>query len=161
MFKVDYSEVKEVNGIIAEGFYEVVVNKAELAMTKNGVEHINMWLTIRNDVDQSFKNAIIFNKMWKSKETDNYMVWQLQAVSKAVQLEEGKEYSSIEDWLEALINRIMRVKVVHEEYDGEPQAKVKSYQESKNPTCNHKWEKGKEPVVNSGFQVVEDEDLPF
>lgn len=162
MFKVDYSEVKEQNGIIAEGFYETVIVKAEINISKSGKQFIDMWCTVRNDIEQNYKNVNIFNKLWKSKDTDEYQMWQIQAISKSAQLENGKNYSSIEEWLKDLYNKTIKLKIVHEEYNGEPQPKVKGYYESEYPKLNHKFSKKELEKNNSLIELsINDDDIPF
>lgn len=161
MFKVDYNEVKETNGIIAEGYYEVVVTKAEINNTKEGKEFIDMWLTVRNDVDQQYKNVNVFNKLWKGRDTGNYQMWQIQTISKACELENGKNYANLEEWLKDLYNKTMRIKVSHQDYNGEPQAVVKGYQETKFKDLRHINTKKEESQIPQSFVAIDDDDIPF
>lgn len=158
MFKINYDEVKEMNGVIEKGNYEVFISKAEMSISKSGREHIQLWFTVRNDIKQKYQNVIVFDRLWKSKENDEFQMWQIQAISKACKLENGKNYQSVLQWLEDLKNKTLIIKVGHQEYNNEIQAIVKAYMESDNNKLLHQ---SKEPKQEGTFIVVDTEDTPF
>lgn len=178
-YSVNYDEVSEGSEIIPEGEYECIIKYAGEDSTKGGTVYMGITLVVRNDVDQPCKNKYIWHHIWQKKEPSpadlacsGYSSKQINAVSKAAKLPNGKSYEWLSDWSDELKNRCVRATVEHEEYQGKPQVKVKWINESKFSDCRHKW-KGAEDVQgeeepahpsNDGFQettVLSEEDLPF
>lgn len=160
-FKLDFNDKFE-NGV-ADGIYEVVVFKANEDATKNGAEFVNIDLIIRNDIDQKFKNAHIFHRIWKSKETGNYNARSFNTIGWALNLDENKEYPTIDDLLEDFFMRTARVRVKNEEseYNGNTynNLNVKSWDRSKFPEVNHQF-RNKENNAPTPIDISDD-DLPF
>jgi len=185
-YTTNYADVPDGNEIIPEGEYECIIKYAGEDATKGGTMYMGITLVVRNDVDQSCKNKYIWHRIWQKKEPSpadiacsGYSSKQINAVSKAAKLPNGKAYGSLSDWADDLKNKIIRVTVEHEEYQGKTNVKVKWVNESKCPDCRHKW-KGvadvageaappdKQPTYSSGpnpndFEEVptSDNDLPF
>jgi hypothetical protein len=185
-FGVDYSQTAE--DIIPEGEYEAIVKYAGEDVTKvNKTPYINVTLVIRNDVDQRHKNRYIRHSIWHKKEPSQadlacggYSAKQIQSLSKAAGLPNGKKYDSLEDWCDDLANKPVRVTVQHEEYpegSGTMHARIRWINESKQLPCRHVWkdaedvsedmpaQNGAEPAQsNTEFEEVKnitDGDLPF
>lgn len=124
-FKANWSEAAQSNSLKPEGDYECLIAKVEERVTKNGKENLNISMVIRNDVEQNYKNGYIFDTLWKKKEPTNadlqvkgYSYGQIMALGKAAGLPDGKEYDSLEQFLEELIKKPVRVTIKHEEYNG-------------------------------------------
>ena len=59
---------KEEYELIAQGEYEVTLEKAELKTTKDGSkDFINCKFKIRSDIEQPGKNKVVFDKIWRDK----------------------------------------------------------------------------------------------
>lgn len=153
MFKVNYDEVNNVGGVIAEGEYEVVVNKAVENVTPSGAEYMDIQLIIRNDIDQKHKNQYIFASVFKSKATNEYHSGMVNSVCKALSIPNGTQFNSLNDMLNMFNKRVARVTVKHEEYKGDKQARVKYWNESKFQNCQH--------TFKDGFTEVSNSDVPF
>lgn len=177
-FKVDHSQAG--SSELPEGEYEAIIKYAGEDATKiSRTEYINVTMVVRNDIDQPCKNRTIRHSIWHKKEPSpadvacgGYSSKQIQSLSKAVGLPNGKEYDNLEDWCEDLANKPVRITVEKEEYQGQTHSRVRWINESKSLPCRHVW-KGYEDVddapAESGlkssneFQEVKasDDDLPF
>lgn len=114
LFSVDYKEADQFASI-EDGTYEVFVHSAEQSASKSGTDFLDIRLKIRDDFQQRFRNNIIFDKIWINKETLQYPQWALQRYSKAVQLPEGMEIQSIEQFLELIQGKTLQVIVKNEQ----------------------------------------------
>ncbi|WP_312694089.1 DUF669 domain-containing protein [Caproiciproducens sp.] len=178
-YSVNYDEAAEGPDLIPEGEYECIIKYAGEAATNGGTVYMGVTFVIRNDIDQPCKNKYIWHHIWQKKEPtpadqqcSGYSSKQINAVSKAAKLPNGKKYESLSDWADELKNKIVRVTVEHDEYQGKVSAKVKWVNETKFPTCNHRWKNANtdisaddEPAPEQqGFTEVKnasDDDLPF
>jgi hypothetical protein len=168
-FSLDFNNVFEGNGRIADGDYEVIVNRCSEGATPGGAEFIEFDLIIRNDVDQAHKNMHIFHKVWKAKDTGKYNMKTFNTIGKACQLQNGKSYKSLQDLLDDYSLKTARVNVKNEEstYNGQSytNTNVKYWTPSKlaGPS-NHQFKSndGKtfSELAASGVPI-KDEDLPF
>ena len=186
-YSVNYDEAAEGSDIIPEGEYECIIKYAGEDATRGRTVYMGVTLVVRNDIDQPCKNKYIWHHIWHKKEPSpadlacsGYSSKQINAVSKAAKLPNGKSYDTLADWADELKNRCVRVTVEHEEYQGKTNVKVKWINESKCPDCRHKWKgandtepdtapASQQPAYSSGpnsddFQEVPtptDNDLPF
>lgn len=176
-YSVNYDEAAEGTELIPEGEYECIIKYAGEDATRGGTVYMGVTLVVRNDIDQPCKNKYIWHHIWQKKEPSpadlacsGYSSKQINAVSKAAKLPNGKSYESLADWADELKNKCVRVTVEHEEYQGKTNVKVKWINESNHPDCRHKW-KGSDDVsgetsknTTNDFQEVPtptDDDLPF
>lgn len=166
-FTLDFNNTFE-GGQIADGTYEVIITQAMENATPSGAEHVDLRLTIRNDIDQKHKNQIVFEKLWKAKETGKYNMTMFNTIGKAAQLQKGKTYTSLEELLNDFLNKPLRVTVKNEtsEYKGKTyeNLRVKRWEQTKFPNIQHQF-KSKEnmsvgEMQSAGIDVSED-DLPF
>lgn len=163
-FTLDQNDTFE--GGIKDGTYEVVVTKMEESETKNGAEHVDVRLTVRNDIQQGHKNQIVFHKVWKAKATGKYDMRFFNTMGKAAQLQQGKQYGSIEELFKDFLGKPVKVQVKNEtsEYNGKTyeNLNVKRWDKSEFPEVAHKYKKEDEsnPYENAAANV-EDDDMPF
>ena len=180
-FTVDHSQASGGTDLLPEGEYEVIIKYASEDVTKGGTMYINVTCVIRNDIEQKFKNKYVWYSIWRKKEPtpadlscSGYSSKQIQNLSKAVKLPDGKEYENIADWCDDLKNHVFKVTIEHEEYKGKTQAKVKWTDETKYPECHHIWKKAGDetpaanetasantPAAGEYVEVTSDDDLPF
>lgn len=179
-FKNNFDEAKEFNGIKPEGDYECLISKVEERQTKVSQKtYLSVAYVVRNDVDQSYKNALIFQNFWKRKEptdadksVNGYSFNQIMSLGLAAGLQDGKEYSDLDDFCKDLIGRPVRVTIKHDEYNGNVTEQVSWTNKTKFPTVKHTAKDGTlagKPVqyqpsnVNTTAPAVDiaDDDLPF
>lgn len=154
------------DGGIQDGTYETVITKFEENATQAGTEYVDVRLTIRNDIDQKYKNSIVFHRIWKAKATGKYDMRFFNTIGAAAQLQQGKQYSSIEELFKDFLGKPVRVTVKNEtsEYNGKTyeNLNVKRWEKTKFPELAHKFktEDGGNPFA--GADVIDDnEDYPF
>lgn len=162
-FTLDFNDT--FSGGLKDGTYETVVTSCEEKQTKTGTDYIEVVLSVRNDVQQSSQNALIFHKVWKSKETGKYNMKSFNTMGKALNLSQGKQYNSMKELLADFVGRPALVTVKSEDstYNGETYTNinVKRWEQSKFPNVAHtfKQDASKDPFKQE--VKIEDDDLPF
>jgi len=162
-FEVNYEQA---NSLVSEGTYEAIVKTAYQNTTKNGKQYISIRWVIRNDVEQKHQNRTIGQTLWKRKEptaadkaVDGFSNAQIQAICKAVQLENGKTYASLDEWLNDLKHKKAQIIVKHEEYNGKTDARVDMTRPTMKPECTHEFPVEAEQTQQ--YADISDDDLPF
>lgn len=170
-FNLDFNDVYEGTGKVADGNYEIFVNKVEESATPGGAEYIEFDLIIRNDFEQAYKNSHLFHKVWKEKATGKYNMKTFNTIGKACQLQNGKSYKSLKELLDDYVRKTAVVNVKNEtsEYGGKTyeNTNVKYWNQTKLTGLNHQLKdsnsndnKTAGELISSGI-VVSDDDLPF
>ncbi|MGN1112291.1 MAG: DUF669 domain-containing protein [Acutalibacteraceae bacterium] len=143
-FKANQAEASQGSNIKPEGDYECIISRWTEKDSKSGSKGLNFAFIVRNDVEQAYKNAYIWHTLWKHKkpteadmQVNGYGFGQIMAMGKAAGLPDGKEYESLEEFCNDLINKPIRVTLRHEEYNGKIQERVSYVNPSKFPQCNH------------------------
>ena len=154
LFSVNY-EAAERFASIEDGTYEVVVAQAEQTASKSGTDYLDIRLKIRDDYQQKFRNNLIFDRIWINKETLQYPEWALQRYAMAVKIPEGTDIQTIDQFLEIIKGRSLKVTVKNEtsEYNGKTYENltIKKFEQSELPPAA--------VVVNK--PTIDDLDLPF
>lgn len=154
------------DGGIQDGTYETVITKFEENATQSGTEFADVRLTVRNDIDQKYKNNIVFHRIWKAKATQKYDMRFFNTIGSAAQLQQGKQYKSIEELFQDFLGKPVRVTVKNEtsEYNGKTyeNLNVKRWEKTKFPELAHKFktEDGGNPFA-SGTNSIDEDDMPF
>lgn len=143
-FQINHKEAS--GGILPEGEYEVIVKNAHIGATNGGAPCINFQLAIRNDCGQAHAGYTIYDSLYQRREptpadlaVDGFSAKQIQALSKAAGLADGKRYSGIDEWADDLVGRLLRVTIRHEDYNGKTRARVQWRNETRFPDCKHVW----------------------
>lgn len=149
--RTDYSDVGGF-GVLPVGEYEVIVSEVKMKDTSTGKKMISATLTIRDDVEQEGRKRKLFDNMVIQ---DN-MMWKFQQVGKAVQIPEGEDIASPEDFMEAILYKPARIKVGIRKYNGDDQNEVKAWMESQVD-----GDGGFSGGNDGGSIDISDDDLPF
>lgn len=175
----DYSNVQENTGFepLPTGNYEMIIADASEDATPSGAETLQITLVVRNDLDgvagmeetnKKFKNRRIFNDNWKRKATHQYDMDGFQSILKAVGVPEGTSVNSVDQFIDLLIGKPVKVYVKQEEntYNGETKMVNRvapwNYSETDFPSVQHTGkEERKETPVNQPDVFISDADLPF
>lgn len=146
--------------IIEPGEYEVfpTVFAKEVSLNGNLMAQFNY--IIRDDVDQPFKGQKI--RFDNFVETEGAL-WRVNQASVAAGLPEDKEYDSIYEWAEDFLNKAVRVRVGHREYNGKKYPQIEEFMPSryggeyvpKDEAANEPLKADNEPID------IDDDDLPF
>lgn len=161
-FSVDHNDVYSDN-LIAEGKYEFLIHNSYFDVTKSGAECICLDLVVRNDVDQKYQNKHIWYQSWKRKNPDEkciegYSRQDINAISKAAALQNGKSYNDLEEWMDDLKGKVVGATVYHDTYKDSTYNKVRYFYPSSHPNCTHEVKGKPGGYVNIEY---EEEDLPF
>lgn len=154
---------------VADGTYEAVINEITEDVAKTGTKFLNVSYIIRNDVEQKYQNAYIWDRIWQSKETGKYSQRMLNTLGWAAKLDPNKEYNSLDAVLADLKRKPMKLTVKNEksEYNGQTyeNLNIKRTEQSDFPIMRHqfKGETNNVPAELNGFASVVDvmDDLPF
>ena len=155
-FKLDFSQINNNNNDkkefakIQDGTYEVIIDSAKQDATPSGADFLDIRLRIRQDFNQSFKNQIIFYRIWCSKKDGLYPAGMLNTLAKAAGLADGTEYADVDGYLKEILGKPLKVTVknVNNEYKGKmyERLQVKRIEESALATTSVE---------------LDDSDLPF
>jgi len=167
-FNLDFNDVFEGKGKVADGDYEIFVNGVKEDSTPGGAEYVEFDLIIRNDFDQAYKNSHLFHKVWKAKDTGKFNMKTFNTMGKACQLQNGKSYKSLQELLEDFVKKTAVVNVKNEtsEYGGKTyeNTNVKYWNQTKLTGLNHQFKSaegsGNDNPVPNNYEVSDDE-LPF
>ena len=158
LFSVNYEAAEQFSSI-EDGTYEVVVAQAEQSASQSGTDFLDIRLKIRDDFQQKFRNNLIFDKVWINKQTLQYPEWSLQRYAKAVKIPEGVEVNTIEQFLEIIKGKTLKVTVKNEqsEYNGKTydNLNIKKMEQSELPAYSRAVSSEPAPAEKDGL------DLPF
>ncbi len=173
-FKFDKEQANQEFSIKPEGDYTCIIDKIETKKANSGNTALNFWLKIATG--QAYAGAYLFYAIWKKKEpndndlaVDGYNFGQLMSLGGAAGLTDGKEYGSLQEYLNDLSGKTIVAVLKHREYDGKQYEEVKSV---KAPECQPKAGfttagTGNSPLAQSemdsifGLNNNNDNNLPF
>ncbi|NJP37168.1 DUF669 domain-containing protein [Alkalicoccus luteus] len=163
VFQLDHEDVYE--GGIKDGEYEVIIKHAKEDATQSGAEYAEFDLVVRNDLEQKHKNQHIFHKVWKKKDTGKYNMKMFNTMGKACQLQNGKQYKSMQELLDDFAGKVAIVSVKNEEseYNGQTynNLNVKSWKQSKFPNSQHQFQNSDRQDHEGQSVQVNDSEMPF
>lgn len=158
-FTTNYDEMDE-QSLKPKGEYECVIKNAHETTTKSGAPCIAVDCSIRDDVENPCR-GMIFHNLWMRKKENmtkadeacgGYSSKQIQSLSKAAGLPNGKSYESLADWCADLKGRPIRVVLEHDTYNGRTRERIKWFNVSKVPA----------PIPSEeDMEDLGDDDVPF
>lgn len=152
---------KPTHGLLPEGTYEVILKDGGyMDVTKGGKPYMNIPLVVRNDIEQKGKNAYIWDAIWTGS-SQKHIDYKFNNISDAVGIPYDTEFPDLEKWGEYIKGKCMRVKITHEEYNGEPSLNVSGYSKTEHPDCKHIFKKKVDPDEFEAIDDDDDGDLPF
>lgn len=171
----DYSNLQDDSfQPLPEGDYEMVIQRVSEQSTPNGAESLELKLVVRNDLDQvpglaetnaKYHNRVIFDNNWKRKATNQYPTENFHYYLHAVDVPEGTSIATIDEFINLLEGKPVRVFVKKEVDDynttdaDNPVYRNNvapwNYSRTQFPTVNHQWKDGDAPAV-----TVANNDMP-
>lgn len=153
---------------IPEGDYEFVITSCRINATRGGTEYIDVQMTIRNDVAQAQQNRVVYNPIWRAKNPaaedtacDGFRARDINQLSRAAALENGKSYTGIDEWCADLVGKAVRATVYHDEYNGNVNARVRRMSKTNFPEIQHRAQGfGAAPAAPTQVTTTE-ENCPF
>lgn len=163
VFQFNHSDKFE--GGLKDGVYEAVISTVKEDVTPGGAQYVDVVLVVRNDIQQTGQNALIFHKIWKAKSTGKYNQKAFNTIGWSAQMDENKQYQSLQDVFDDLQGKPVLVKVKNEtsEHNGTTyeNLNVKQWNISKFPIVQHQWKAKNENPFQAATPVIEEDDLPF
>lgn len=162
-------------GLLENGEYEAFIEQIEIRKAQSsGNEYISLQIRIRDDVDQSFGNRVLFDNVFKEKDsagnqTEYFNRSKLTRILKAtIPADTPLEFESVEDILETVAGQkvIAVVKTRKDDYRGEDVNYISYYKQTNVPdkvlevsTKNNADESLEK--MSGKPNVINEEDLPF
>ena len=152
-------------GLVAAGTYETVLS-ASFKRAQSGTEYINLGFKIRDDIDQENQNRIVFEKVFKDKETGEYKTKRLQKIL-SIQGDPKKvpnaryNFDSIEDIIQFINGFAVKIGVKigePDEYHEEEYNYITFFAKGEAPQSLTSTTSSPTSTTNVD---VNDEDLPF
>ena len=164
-FQINHSAAFDV---IPEGDYEFVITSCRINATRGGTEYIDVQLTVRNDVAQSQQNRVVYNPIWRAKNPaaedaacDGFRARDINQLSRAAALENGKSYTGIDEWCADLVGKAVRATVYHDEYNGNVNARIRRMSKTNFHDIQHRAQGfGAAPAAPAQVTTTE-ENCPF
>ncbi|NLA54556.1 MAG: DUF669 domain-containing protein, partial [Clostridiales bacterium] len=121
-FIVNYDQAQQEGFLAPEGDYETIISQAKFDRTASGKDHIRLTLRIREDVAQPAAGEALEYPIWKrlepsARDPHGYPYNTLQMLARCAGLQNGREFLGLDQLLEALRGRAIKVRVRHEEYN--------------------------------------------
>lgn len=127
---------------LPEGEYEMLINKVQEQATPSGSESLQIDLLVRTDLDgvQELKDTNakyhkrhVFMDNWKRKATKQYDLDGLQYILQAIDIPEGTDINSVDDFMKLITGFAVRVfvKVGHDDYNDRDRNEVAPWNFSK------------------------------
>ena len=171
-FETDYSNNTKYD-LLPPGKYECMIHKA-FTNARGRALYFQVILIVRNDVAQQYQNRRIFHAIWQKKpenqtaddkKVDGFSYKQLMNLCQSARLPSGKKYDDIDALGADLIGKTVVADIVHDEWNGKINDKVKWMYASRFPDCQHMMNEVKPAAGSDGQPDVitddDDEDLPF
>lgn len=116
--------------LLKEGEYEVVIEKIEKRTTPSGKEKLSITYRVRDDIEQQYKNRVLFEDIWK--ETANPEYYNRRRLNQLIGtqgVEKGTDLGGIEDVINLLVGAklIAVVGVSFDEYQNKDINRIKFY----------------------------------
>lgn len=157
MIKYDEKEVARQSDLIEDGTYEGVI-KMEMRTSLAGKNYISIQVRIRDDIEQEFKNRVVFDMITKDKNNENEFVkWKVFKILKAIDCPNNKEFSDYEEYMDFVTGSFLRVKIASklDTYDNKNKNYIADYMVTEYPT--------NKLVPSANMQEIEvpEDDIPF
>lgn len=150
---------KEEFELIDEGNYEVIIQKVAEKQLPSGARKISFQFKIRDDVEQNFKNRVLFDDVWKNKETGVYNMARINKILRTQEdLEDGHIFTSVDELSSYLTDKRCIVHVIKEfsDYSQKDENKIQYFVPSKIP-----FGQKLSGDASSNFVEIDEDDLPF
>ena len=156
------------NELKEEGDYEVTVEKMEVRILPSGTEKLFVQYRIRDDVEQKYKNACLFEDIWHEK--DNPNLFNRKRINRMLgtqEVKEGTVFPNINAICDFMIGQKLIVHLVKQfdDYRGEETNSIAYYKKTNNGTKKvgtpNPAPKPETPAVELQPVEISDDDLPF
>ena len=153
MYKLEKSVSYDTNNLINEGEYEVQLERMLEGETPSGKRKLDLMFRFRDVEGQGYVNRVLFDTIWKERETEYYNRRRINMLLGTQHYEDGKTFKNIQEIIDEMLGSYLRIKVVvaYDDYRKEDVNKIQYYMSSQNQP---------KKVESKKVEVSED-DLPF
>lgn len=147
--------------LVETGDYEARLENVERKTLPSGTEKLSLTWRIRDDVEQKYKNKVMFEDIWREKESpEHFNRKRINQLLGTQDVKEGTIFETINDIINFVTGKcaVIHIVTAFDEYRGEDVNKVAYYKSS-----SEKPKKVGEPSPKKDDVaiVVSDDDLPF
>lgn len=123
---------KDAYSLIEKGEYELQITQMTINVSTSGKEYLAIRFKIRDDVEQKFKNRIIFENIWHEKDNPEYFNRKRIGSLLGTQADDISA-ESIEEVMEIMEGAYLIgvVDIVHNDYVGADENRIKYFKKSK------------------------------
>ncbi len=143
-----------------EGDYEVFIEKMEVRVLRTGTEKLFIQYRVRSDVEQQYKNACLFEDIWKEKNNPNkFNGVRINQLLGTQHPEKGTVFNGINDVINFMLGKKLIVHLV-QQFDNYQNATINvvKYYKSSNAKPRTLGETSVSPTPTIS---PADDDLPF
>lgn len=153
MYKLEKSVSFDTNNLINEGEYEVQLERMLEGETPSGKRKLDLMFRFRDVEGQGYVNRVLFDTIWKERETEYYNRRRINMLLGTQHYEDGKTFKNIQEIIDEMLGSYLRIKVVvaYDDYRKEDVNKIQYYMSSQNQP---------KKLESKKVEVSED-DLPF
>jgi len=150
--------------LVKEGDYEVTIESMEVKTLNSGKNKVQVMCRIRSDVEQAFKNRVLFDDIWEEREAPGYFnrkrMSKILGVCGATPKQEFDGLKSVIEFCEGKYVKI-HVGVVFNSYSGEEENTISYYMKTQFGTKTLGGETEEQHKDDKVAVVKNDDDLPF
>ena len=110
MYRVEKTASLDANTLIKEGEYEVVIERMTEGETPNGKRKIDLMLRIRDIEGQVHINRVLFDTIWKERETEFYNRRRINMLLGTQDFKDGQTFKNIQAIIDEMLGSFMRIK---------------------------------------------------
>jgi len=158
-----YTETEDDYGLLADGEYELSIDKMETKTLESGSKKVALQFRVRSDVDQAHQNRVVFEDIWKERETIYYNRKRINQLIGTQKLEDGQKFSNIDEIIALMNGANVREKIVvkYDDYHEKDVNSISYYMSSKEGA--QELGAKKETTNEKGVPTIDvaEDDLPF
>ena len=150
---------------IPAGSYEVMIYAPALRVTQSGIGYISIPCMIRNDVQQAEQDKTIYYSLFRRREPspadpDGFSIKQISQLTQACGMTMGKEYASLQDWLNDISGKCFIITI--NGYDQKGYPNYGWHEKTRFPECRHQHRQpNAAPAPAPGLTPIATEEVPF
>lgn len=164
-FQVDYDQAQQGFTLVKPGKYECVLTGVEGVTAKTGTKGYKLNVVIRDDVVQEFAGMTFEQVLWTRRDTGQVNGGLLNAMAKAMRLENGKSYNSIEDLFADMVLKPFVGEIIIDEQEYGPENKIwrsnRINRWEPSEKLNLNLAESKALQTDAGFYPIDNGDIPF
>lgn len=163
-YKYDSSDA---HSLVKVGEYEALIESLEVRTTPNGKNKLTIMFRIRTDVDQAYRNKVMYKDIWEDKEEpDKFNVKQInKLLGTQPDIKNGQEFENINKIIDFLTGKalIIHIAIEFDNYRGEDVNTIDYFKKSKVGAPESLFQSVEEKPSTEEVKkdIISTDDLPF